>query len=103
VVGSYSINNTLFGVGIMLGLGVIAYVLQSRDFAIAPIILGIVLGPLVEQSFTTSMTIARGDLWGFFDCPIAAMLGTATILIWLGLTAGAFLIRKPPSTAISSQ
>jgi TctA family transporter len=83
VVGSYSINNTLFGVGVMLVLGVIAYILQSREFAIAPIILGIVLGPLVEQSFTTSMTIARGDLTGFFDRPIAASLGATAILIWL--------------------
>ncbi|SDU33079.1 tripartite tricarboxylate transporter permease [Stappia sp. ES.058] len=103
VVGSYSINNTLFGVGIMLGLGVIAYFLQSRDFAIAPIILGIVLGPLVEQSFTTSMTIARGDLWGFFERPIAAALGIVTLLIWLGLAAGAILIKKPPSDTLSSR
>lgn len=99
VVGSYSINNTLFGVSIMLVLGVIAYVLQSRNFAIAPIILGIVLGPLVEQSFTTSMTIARGDLLGFFQRPIAATLGIATILIWLTVAAGTLLARRRPQQA----
>ncbi|MBO6637884.1 MAG: tripartite tricarboxylate transporter permease [Roseitalea sp.] len=85
VVGSYAINNTMFGVLVMLILGVLAYILQSRDFAIAPIILGIVLGPLVEQSFTTSMTIARGDPLGFFERPIAATLGAVTVLIWLAV------------------
>ncbi|WP_227283934.1 tripartite tricarboxylate transporter permease [Boseongicola sp. H5] len=87
IVGSYSINNTMFGVLVMLVLGVLAYILQSRDFAIAPIILGIVLGPLVEQSFTTSMTIARGEIVGFFERPIAATLGVVTILTWIVMIA----------------
>lgn len=85
VVGAYAINNTMFGVLVMIVLGVLAYILQSRDFAIAPIILGIVLGPLVEQSFITSMTIARGDVLGFFGRPIAAALGAITSLIWLAM------------------
>lgn len=82
VVGSYAINNSMFGVVVMVVLGVVAYVLESRHFAIAPIILGIVLGPLVEQNFTTSMMIARGDFLDFFSRPIAAVLGGVTILIW---------------------
>lgn len=72
----------MFGMLVMVVLGVLAYVLESRRFVIAPIILGIVLGPLAEQSFTTSMTITRGDFLGFFDRPIAATLGTATIIVW---------------------
>ena len=82
IVGSFSINNTMFGVGVMLILGIIAYVLESRQFAIAPIILGIVLGPLVETNFTTSMIITSGNFAGFFGRPIAAVLGVATIIIW---------------------
>ena len=50
--------------------------------AIAPIILGIVLGPLVESNFTTSMMIADGSLLGFFSRPVAAVLGIATLVIW---------------------
>jgi TctA family transporter len=85
----------MFGVLVMLVLGVLAYILQSRDFAIAPIILGIVLGPLVEQSFTTSMTIARGDLMGFFDRPIAATLGVITILVWVAMFATSVKAKWP--------
>ena len=82
IVGSYSMNNSMFGVWLMLGSGVIAYVLESRMIAIAPIILGIVLGPLVESNFTTSMMISDGSLLGFFGRPVAAVLGIATLVIW---------------------
>lgn len=75
-------NNSLFGVWLMLGSGVIAYVLESRMIAIAPIILGIVLGPLVESNFTTSMMISDGSVLGFFNRPVAAVLGIVTLLIW---------------------
>lgn len=82
IVGSYSINNTMFGVTIMLALGVIAFFLEKSGFAIAPIILGIVLGPLVEQNFTTSMIITNGSVLGLFERPISAILGIATIAVW---------------------
>jgi TctA family transporter len=82
IVGSYSINNSMFGVWVMLGAGMVAYVLEARMIAIAPIILGIVLGPLVETNFTTSMMIADGNILGFFSRPVAAVFGVATLLIW---------------------
>jgi len=89
VVGAYSINNTLFGVGIMLVLGVLAYHLEAAKFAIAPIILGIVLGPLLEKHFVTAMIIANGDFLDFFSRPVAAVLGVATLLLWLTFGVGA--------------
>ena len=82
VVGSFAINNTAFGVGIMLVLGLIAYVLEENGFPIAPAILGLVLGGLLEESFMTSMIKANGDLLYFFERPVAAALGAVTILIW---------------------
>jgi TctA family transporter len=91
VVGAFAINNTMFGVLIMLVLGIIAYVLEANRFAVAPIILGIVLGPLVEQNFTTSMMIARGDPLAFFERPIAAVIGIAAILVWLAVIASAIM------------
>lgn len=82
VVGSYSINNTMFGVTVMLVLGVMAFFMEKSGFAMAPVILGIVLGPLVEQNFTTSMIIANGNVFGLFERPIAAILGFASIAVW---------------------
>jgi len=92
IVGSFSINNSMFGVIVMLLLGCLAYILEKRHFAIAPIILGMVLGPLLEQYFITSMTISGGSLLGFFSRPVAAALGVLTLLVW-GLAVGGTLYR----------
>lgn len=99
IVGSYSINNTMFGVLVMLALGIIAWHLEALNFAIAPIILGIVLGPLVEQNFTTSMIITGGSLTGFFERPIAAVLGVATIAVWTLFITGAVMKTRRERTA----
>jgi len=83
IVGSYAVNNSVFGIGVMLVMGVLAFILEDRGFPIAPIILGIVIGPLVEQNFLTSLIISDGDLLGFFERPIAAGLGLFTIALWV--------------------
>jgi TctA family transporter len=51
-------------------------------------VLGIVLGPLVEDSFMTSMMKADGNLLGFFERPIAAVLGVITLAIWAWVIVG---------------
>jgi TctA family transporter len=83
IVGSFAINNTLFDVVVMLSAGVIAYVLEENDFPIAPAILGVVLGGMLEENFITSMIKSDGNLTAFFSRPIAATLGVLTILVWL--------------------
>src|SRR5690606_14609683 len=101
VVGSFAINNTVFDIGLMLGFGILAFLLSLAGFPVAPIILGIVLGPLLEQNFLPSMVIAGGAIAGFFERPIAAALCVAAILIWavpLGL-AGLRLLRGGTRTA----
>lgn len=83
VVGAFAINNSVFDVGVMLAFGLLAYFMEANKFPIAPTILGVVLGAMLEQNFVTSMIKADGNLLAFFDRPIAAGLGVATILIWL--------------------
>ncbi len=83
IVGSFAINNTVFGVSIMLVMGVLAYLMEENGFPVAPTILGIVLGTMLEDNFMSSMIKADGDLTGFFSRPIAATLGVIVILLWL--------------------
>lgn len=83
IVGTFAINNTVFGVGIMAVLGVVAYLMEENGFPVAPAILGLVLGGLLEDSFMTSMIKADGNLLAFFERPIAAVLGVITVAIWL--------------------
>jgi TctA family transporter len=97
VVGSFAINNTMFDVAVMLVAGVVAYVLEANRFPIAPVILGLVLGPVLERNFIMSMQIADGNLLGFFERPIAAVLG----ILVCGLVAWPFIFRKRKAASIA--
>jgi putative tricarboxylic transport membrane protein len=98
-VGAFAINNSVFDIGVMLAFGLLAFLMEANGFPIAPTILGMVLGGMLEQHFVTSMIKAGGNLSAFFDRPIAAGLGLATILIWL--TPGVIALTRrgtsPPS------
>ena len=82
VVGTFAINNTVFDVGVMLVAGLVAYLLEENKFPIAPAILGVVLGGMLEENFITSMIKANGDPLVFFSRPIAAVLAVVTLLVW---------------------
>ena len=101
VVGTFAINNSLFSVGVMLAAGMIAYVLEENQFPIAPAILGVVLGGMLEENFITSMIKSDGNLGAFFSRPIAAGLAVITILIWFVPTL-LKLLRRSRAAPISA-
>lgn len=82
IVGAYAVNNSTFGIWVMIAFGLLAYVFARANIPIAPVILGMVMGPLVEQNFLTSMIVARGDPIAFFTRPIAGTLGVIVVLLW---------------------
>jgi putative tricarboxylic transport membrane protein len=83
VVGAFATNNTAFNVGVMLAFGILGFFMEENDIPLAPCILGIVLGGMVESHFVTTMIRSDGDLLAFFHRPIAAGLGVVTLTIWL--------------------
>jgi len=83
IVGAFATNNAAFNVIVMLVFGVLGFFMEENDIPIAPCILGIVLGGMLEANFVTSMIKADGNLFAFFGRPIAAALGIFTILVWL--------------------
>lgn len=83
IVGSFAINNTLFGVVIMGVAGVLAFFMERWGFPVAPTILGVVLGTMLEEHFFSSLVKADGQIWPFFERPIAGTLGALVLLIWL--------------------
>ncbi len=95
VVGAFAINNSVFDVGVMLAFGLIAYLMEANGFPIAPTILGIVLGGMLEQNLVTSMIKAEGSLVAFVERPIAAVLCAVTVLIWVSAAAGRRLRPQP--------
>jgi putative tricarboxylic transport membrane protein len=82
IVGSFAINNTTFDVSIMLFTGILAYFMEANGIPVAPAILGLVLGRLLEESFMVSMIKSNWDLTVFFRRPVGAVLGFITIILW---------------------
>jgi len=83
VVGAFAMNNSVFDVGVMLAFGVLAFFMEANRFPVAPTILGMVLGGMLEQHFVTSMIKADGNALAFFERPVSGALGVGTILVWL--------------------
>jgi TctA family transporter len=83
IVGSFAINNSMFGVIVMGLAGVAAFFMERWGFPVAPTILGVVLGTLLEEHFFSSLIKSDGRLLAFFERPIAGALGALTLLIWL--------------------
>lgn len=83
IVGAFSINNSLFGVAIMLVFGLLGYIMEENDFPISPMLLAIVLGNLLEKNFIISMVKSNGNFMDFFNRPIAGSLAAVAILIWV--------------------
>jgi len=88
IVGSFAINNTTFDVTIMLFTGILAYFMEANGIPVAPAILGLVLGRLLEESFMVSMIKSNWDLTVFFRRPVGAVLGVITIVLWLSPLIG---------------
>jgi TctA family transporter len=81
-VGVFSTKNSLFEVWEVLVFGVIGAVLAALEFPAAPILLGFVLGPLVEENFRRTLLLSHGDMMVFLQRPIsAAFVGAAALLI----------------------
>ncbi|WP_375122142.1 tripartite tricarboxylate transporter permease [Variovorax sp. WS11] len=87
LVGAFAINNALFDLWILLGFGVAAWLLEENGFPVAPAILGMLLGKMLEENFITSMIKSDGSWLAFVERPIAAGLALATLLVWFGSTA----------------
>ena len=82
-VGVYSTNNSLFEVGEVLVFGLIGALFAALDFPAAPILLGYVLGPMVEENFRRALLLSRGDLLVFVQRPISASFMAACALLVL--------------------
>jgi TctA family transporter len=88
-VGVFSTNNSLFEVAEVLVFGVVGAVLLALDFPIAPILLGFVLGPMIEENFRRSLLLSHGSMWIFLEHPIsAAFVGVCVLLVLAQMAFG---------------
>jgi TctA family transporter len=81
IVGAFAINNSAFGVLLVLVFGIVGYLMEENGFPVAPAILGMVLGAMLEENFISSMIKADGSFLAFFERPIAGSLGALTLVV----------------------
>ncbi|MHA1158664.1 MAG: tripartite tricarboxylate transporter permease, partial [Alphaproteobacteria bacterium] len=82
-IGSFAIAGRIFDIYVMLAFGIIGMVLREMDYPMAPLVLGIVLGDLLDKSFRRGMTLSDGSLIPFLTRPISAVLAIACLLMLL--------------------
>ena len=83
-IGVYSVRMSPFDVFMVLFFGLAGYGLRLLRFELAPILIGFILGPMVEENFTRAMLINRGDFMAMVQRPISGTLlvMTALLLVW---------------------
>jgi putative tricarboxylic transport membrane protein len=94
VVGSYALNNSLFDVHVMLIFGVVGYLLEAQRVPLAPLILGLILGPMVEENLRVGLISSDGSFAPFFTSPICAVLVALLLLTYVGLPLTKVLWRR---------
>ncbi len=83
VLGSYSITQRLFDVWVMLAVGIVCFLLRRQGFPVAPFVLGLVLGDIVDKSLRRGLVLSDGSLWPFFTRPISAVLALLVLAMLL--------------------
>ena len=84
VVGAYAITSRVFDIYVMLVFGLIGFVMRELKFNMAPLILGLVLGDLLEKNLTRGLVLSSGSLLPFFTRPVCAILSALTLIsiVW---------------------
>jgi TctA family transporter len=106
-IGVYSVNNSTFDVLLTLIFGIVGFAMGKFDFSPAPLLLGFVLGPLLEEHFRRALLLSRGDLAVFVERPISLTFLVLTTIVLLASVShfrklfARMLGIKRPATAIN--
>jgi TctA family transporter len=85
-IGVYSLNSSVIDLAMATGFGIVGYILLKLDCEPAPLMLGFILGPMMETYFRRALVLSRGDLTVFFTEPISLiMLLVAAILLLMNI------------------
>jgi len=98
IVGAFAINNSQFDVLLLIGFGLLGWFLEEHGFPVAPAILGMLLGTMLEEHFIRSMIKAEGDWMAFVQRPIAAGLAIFTIGVWVWSAWYGWHVRRRSTT-----
>lgn len=80
-VGSFAIASRIFDIWVMLGFGIFGFLLREMNYPMAPLVLGIVLGDILDKNFRRAMVLSDGSIEPLFTRPISAVLAVITISV----------------------
>ncbi len=83
-VGVYGAGNSLFDVGLLYAFGLLGYGMRRFDFPVAPLVVGLILGPMMEQSMRQALTISQGEWSTFITRPLSGALLLIALLLLVG-------------------
>jgi putative tricarboxylic transport membrane protein len=83
-VGTYSLNSSVFDVGLMYLIGAVGFLMRRLDVPIAPAIIGLILGPIAEQQLRRALAISQGDWSVFATRPLSATLLAMALAVLAG-------------------
>ena len=86
LIGTFCINNSLFELRILLLFGVIGYLFEKGDVPVAPMVLALVLGRLIETNFRKTLLITSGDFLSVFTRPISGFFMFLTVITFFAPT-----------------
>jgi putative tricarboxylic transport membrane protein len=84
-IGVYSVNNSSFDVYMTVGFTLLGYILRKLDAEPAPLLMGFVLGPMVEENFRRSLITSHGDPLIFLQRPISMVLLTISAALLISI------------------
>jgi putative tricarboxylic transport membrane protein len=79
-VGSYALNNAVVDVWVMFAAGILGFLLRKAGVPLGPLVLGLILGPMMEANLRRALILSRGDWWGTLSRPIVLFFLVATVL-----------------------
>jgi putative tricarboxylic transport membrane protein len=83
-IGTYALQASVFDLFVMLGFGLVGILLRAAAYPLAPVVIGIILGPLLENNLRRSLLISQDGYWIFLDRPVAALLLAINVLLVVG-------------------
>lgn len=86
VIGAYAVESRAFDIVIMVVFGILGYAMQEMDYPVAPMVLGIILGDILDKNLRRSLVLTDGDLVPFFTRPISLVLIVLIVFSLVGKT-----------------
>jgi putative tricarboxylic transport membrane protein len=95
LLGVYSVRNNFFDVWVMIFSGIAGVFFRKWNYPIAPLIIGLILGPMTENSLRKTLMIFRGDLYRFLDRPIAMVFLSLVLAVIVFKILYYFMFQRP--------